>query len=378
MINLDHDDEEQFELAIAASLAISDEILAKKQRLEIESIVIDSDTDDEDKGDLYLALANSIQDVENEKLNNSKRNEALDIALAQSIEENDKIQNGYWCCLHCSWYSEEFDFNCSMCNSQKPQRQQQEQYQEQQLQHQKQLQMQQEEHQAELQQLLQQQSLLQQQQLEIAQSKKCGLPGCRLKATVFDFCSNDHRNRANQRRLLPVSEEGVERVLLGPSGDFTAHLLTKAHPEHSIVKQQFMDAWLKKDAGRPRVMRVYKIRNPPQTFTAYQHMETALGNSHPRFHGTSQNHECTFGSNPSSPPCDRPDCRVCSVCQRSFALKYSGETGGNVMDLRYGKGLYFSATSSKSHDYNSKSERILSQGDRFGRQFAWRSMFLCR
>jgi hypothetical protein len=376
MIFLDHDEEEQFELAIAASLATSDEILAKRQRLQEESIVIDSDTDDEDKADLYLALANSIQDVENEKSNNLIRDEALDIALAQSIEENDKIQNGFWCCLHCSWYSEEFNFNCSMCNSKQPQRHQQEQYQRQQLLHQQHLQMQQEQHHAELQKLLEQQSLLEQQQLEIAQSKKCGLPGCKLRAKIFHFCSENHRNRATQQRNLPVSEEGIERVLLGPSGDFTAQLLRKAHPEHSIVKQQFLDAWLKKEAGRPRVERVYKIRNPPQTFSKYQHMETALGNSHPRFHGTSQNPQCTFGSNPSTPPCDRPDCRVCSVCQKSFALKYSGETGARVMDLRYGKGLYFSATSSKSHDYNVESERILIQ--QYGQKFAWRSMFLCR
>jgi hypothetical protein len=42
------------------------------------------------------------------------------------------------------------------------------------------------------------------------------------------------------------------------------------------------------------------------------------------------------------------------------------------MNLRYGEGLYFSPVSSKSHDYNSGSEKVYKSNDR-----KWRAMFLC-
>ena len=42
------------------------------------------------------------------------------------------------------------------------------------------------------------------------------------------------------------------------------------------------------------------------------------------------------------------------------------------MTLRYGPGLYFSPVSSKSHDYNGASERIVGSNQR-----RWRCMFLC-
>ena len=47
------------------------------------------------------------------------------------------------------------------------------------------------------------------------------------------------------------------------------------------------------------------------------------------------------------------------------------------MALRYGRGIYFSATSSKSNDYSKGSELVLRQGDRHGRLWAWRCMFVC-
>ena len=101
------------------------------------------------------------------------------------------------------------------------------------------------------------------------------------------------------------------------------------------------------------------------------------GNVRSRFHGTSQHQECSFGSNPAIPPCDRSDCRVCNICRTSFSLEYSAQNGALRMSLRYGRGLYFSATSSKSHDYNGASQKLLRTGDNKRQMFAWRSMFLC-
>ena len=46
------------------------------------------------------------------------------------------------------------------------------------------------------------------------------------------------------------------------------------------------------------------------------------------------------------------------------------------MALRYGRGLYFSATSGKSNDYSAASERERPLGN--GRRVPWRLMFVCQ
>jgi len=67
---------------------------------------------------------------------------------------------------------------------------------------------------------------------------------------------------------------------------------------------------------------------------------------------------------------------VCNICRTGFALDRAGATGGQRMNLRYGRGLYFSDTSGKSNDYNQASERrrnITGYGSS-----PWRAMFLCQ
>jgi hypothetical protein len=67
-------------------------------------------------------------------------------------------------------------------------------------------------------------------------------------------------------------------------------------------------------------------------------------------------------------------CAVCCVCRTGFELRLAGTgaAGGRVRPLRYGQGLYFSSTSSKSDDYAAGSERAGPGGTRL------RCMFLCK
>ena len=172
----------------------------------------------------------------------------------------------------------------------------------------------------------------------------------------------------------------MERTFLGPSGDFSVHLLTRAHPQHQVVKEHFLQKWKKHVSGQPRVQRIYFIRNSPQVHEAFSAVASRIGNVRRRFHGTSQAPGCNFGKNPSTPPCDSSDCRICSIAHHSFRTRCSGQTTASQNGgwLRYGRGLYFSATSGKSNDYSAGSETIRREGDRRGKDWRWRCMFLCK
>ena len=61
----------------------------------------------------------------------------------------------------------------------------------------------------------------------------CGLPGCRNEAKRFGFCCEKHRAKASRRNMLAPPNDLIERVFVGPSGDWSAHLLKKSHVEVS-------------------------------------------------------------------------------------------------------------------------------------------------
>lgn len=97
---------------------------------------------------------------------------------------------------------------------------------------------------------------------------RCGLAGCsrRCDAACYGFCSAEHRAKAAARNMLPPSHPGVERVYVGQSGEWTAHLLTKQHERRQEVVDRFLRQWRK--TGRPRVQRVFYIKPPPAVYSA--------------------------------------------------------------------------------------------------------------
>jgi hypothetical protein len=125
------------------------------------------------------------------------------------------------------------------------------------------------------------------------------------------------------------------------------------------------------------VQRVYRITLPPAIKEGFHAYKTHVQEERVRsgrddggvnmqhlYHGTSQHADCHFasgtGSNCKYRPCARPDCAVCSICTHGFKLRYAGTgslTTGAFAKLRFGKGLYYSSCSGKSHDYAAMSQK---------------------
>jgi len=159
----------------------------------------------------------------------------------------------------------------------------------------------------------------------------------------------------------------VERIWCGPQGDYSVSLLTRKHPKYAAIRLQFLQGWKHPDEPTPTVERILQIRNTPYIYNKYTAYLARVGNEQRRFHGTSL--LCSFGVELREPPCEDSRCAVCNICQDGFRLLYAGS---QTKFLRFGPGLYFTATSSKSHSYNMGSAR---NGNH---QKEWRVMFLCK
>ena len=243
-------------------------------------------------------------------------------------------------------------------------------------------------------------------------TQKCALPGCTARkyidpnspAREFDYCGRSHARLAAARGLEPPpivlgspASFGVTFSGRGCShgcavctdvGDkrgnvcgvcepsYTLSTLTNAHPKYDTIKRQFHDSWLM-PGPKPTVLRVLQVRNPAPTFARFEQYKQELAtqgrpvNEVRRFHATSM--ACSFGITQSQRPCSDVACAVCSIAEMSFKLDLAG--GGTLTQnfgyLRYGRGLYFSKTSSKSNDYGGDTERL-----RGGQRL--RVMFLCK
>ena len=177
--------------------------------------------------------------------------------------------------------------------------------------------------------------------------------------------------RASARGLWAPSSEDVERVFIGDAG-YACALLTRKSKARADLISQFTNAW--RSGNAPRVERVYEVRPSPILVESHKRYAKLVGNVRRRFHGTRA--ACSFGVDLGAAPCDDSRCALCSILSTSFSIRHAG-TGPNAArvafgaaaGLRYGRGLYFSATSSKSNDYAAGSERIL-----HGRR--WRTLFV--
>ena len=103
---------------------------------------------------------------------------------------------------------------------------------------------------------------------------------------------------------------------------------------------------------------VFKIHMPASKVQQYESYRDSViadnppvfgsggpGNCHRRFHGTN----LTCSLSPSSTQlCNQQGCSVCGILQNGFLLNFSQTKHGWG---RFGRGLYFSSTSSKSLDY---------------------------
>mmetsp|Transcript_21652 Transcript_21652/g.69728 ORF Transcript_21652/g.69728 Transcript_21652/m.69728 type:complete len:387 (+) Transcript_21652:45-1205(+) len=200
---------------------------------------------------------------------------------------------------------------------------------------------------------------------------KCGLPGCD-KEALRGFCCEEHGRRARARGLCAPATDDVERCFVGYTGDFTASLLTRANPKRREIIDHFRRAW--KKGPPPTVKHLYQIVASPRLRDRFDRYAAAVGNSRLRYHGTSC--ACAFGSDLAAAPCDGDGCALCSILKSGFRVDRAG-TGPNVAirDLRYGRGVYLSATSGKSNDYATRTERLRKW--KGGLRERWRAMLVC-
>ena len=249
--------------------------------------------------------------------------------------------------------------------------------------------------------------------LSVAQ--QCALAGCTARkfvdpdtGEVRDYCGRSHARRAAQKGQQPPptalgEPEHYSVTWTGrgahfncanncaahagggvPGGvcgmcepDYELATLTREHPKYEQIKHQFAASWDASAGPPPTVERVLQVRNPAPLFERFEAYKRSLAQAgrpvteERRFHATSM--KCSFGIDQNQRPCEDAACSVCSIGQTSFKLEHAG--GGplfaNLGHLRYGRGLYFSKTSSKSHDYGVGSQRVR-QGE------VHRCMFLCK
>lgn len=173
-----------------------------------------------------------------------------------------------------------------------------------------------------------------------------------------------------------MEDSGIYKIWRGRPGDapYAISVLNNDHPKVDGVKHQFAQSW-KHPGPVPTVTRVLQVRNTAEIYRRYEAYRRDKGNEVRRWHGTSLSSRCSFGILPDQPPCSNADCAVCNILATSFDIRRAGtsSTGGQRMALRYGEGLYFSKTSSKSNDYAANSERRVA-----GHRGQCRVMFLCK
>lgn len=144
--------------------------------------------------------------------------------------------------------------------------------------------------------------------------------------------------------------------------------------KYKDVSNQFIQAWKHPNKNLPEIDSIWKIYCTEILNSRYgryrekveakqllagkpfpkgndQRLMSA-GNEQRRFHGTKTT--CSIGIGDNKYPCSDKSCSVCCIIKKGYKLKHA-----NSKYQRFGKGIYFSATSSKSDDYNSGSLNIL-------------------
>jgi len=156
------------------------------------------------------------------------------------------------------------------------------------------------------------------------------------------------------------------------TNESTVEYLAQTDPKAIEVTNQFNAAWRHPTAS-PTVICVLKI-NPSQhllsRYLKYREQviadEPSLkdkgkglagpGNEHRRFHGTS-GMTCQLGLTPKNTTlCNGSSCNVCQITKTGLKLSKSGSQHAFG---RFGAGIYFSSTSSKSNDYNANTAHVL-------------------
>ncbi|KAG8992866.1 hypothetical protein FRB94_011256 [Tulasnella sp. JGI-2019a] len=163
------------------------------------------------------------------------------------------------------------------------------------------------------------------------------------------------------------------------SATMAAPIILRMHegdPAFGDISGQFYDTWDHEDKAKPTVQRIYKVIQTEELDERYESYRDqveldgrfsrrgmASGNERMQWHGTRR--VCDVGDDPRRIRlCYSTDCGVCGIIRHSFKLNRVGTahrpnerpgTEGRAFE-RFGRGIYTSETSSKSHDYSENHE----------------------
>ncbi|CAG8528221.1 4537_t:CDS:2 [Paraglomus occultum] len=104
---------------------------------------------------------------------------------------------------------------------------------------------------------------------------------------------------------------------------------------------------------RDEVEKRQKLAEKPFPKGQGQRRVMTAGNEQRRFHGTSM--KCLLNlllSESQRVLCLDPQCSLCGIIRCGYSLKHAGTSAVSATFQRFGPGIYFSGTSSKSDDYN--------------------------
>jgi len=200
-------------------------------------------------------------------------------------------------------------------------------------------------------------------------AKICKLPNCNTPAYEgYDYCGKAHAKEAYLNSSPCKNPSGINIIPI-PSSD----------PKFKDIENQFSSKWLH-SANKPQIEVLMSINYPQKhsTLCKYEaycdqiikqggyivYGHGAKGNVQRRFHGT--NITCNLGIAGNSLHCTSSNCSICGIVTKGFLLSKLGTGSSQHVPgfSRFGSGIYFSATSSKSHDYSHKSETALGKSKR--------------
>lgn len=200
----------------------------------------------------------------------------------------------------------------------------------------------------------------------------CKTPGCALPVfanddgTPGEYCTMSHKTWGEQGcvscRAAPMCSLSVLCKLCHENALSKAPVIIEIprdHKNYRSVETQFTQSW-RHSTACPEVKAVYKVITTEASLQQYRQyldgvetrgnfaaMGMPRGNEKRRWHGTKR--KCNIGDKGNTEFCTDPGCSLCCIIKTSFDLSFfKGATGWG----RFGRGIYTSSTSSKSHDYS--------------------------
>ncbi|KAK7006223.1 PARP catalytic domain-containing protein [Favolaschia claudopus] len=202
----------------------------------------------------------------------------------------------------------------------------------------------------------------------------CHAPGCQKPAhtnadgTTGSYCSLAHKILGETiclmcKQAAKLAGSHFCSTVCGDDAEKNGPMLLEVPAGHSTFKSvadQFKASWRHTGKSCPPVRRIYKIVATQTTLASYKAYQTKVenaghfvasgrspGNENRRWHGTRR--ECNLGDKGQTQFCASTNCPLCCIIKSSFDISLWGtKTGWG----RFGKGIYTSSTSSKSHDYS--------------------------